>query len=308
MAQVQDLRNQNLQLQRSQQELSQAVASAADISQSYGDRMTQILSTLAKFDAMVQGYQQDSKAVEASVSDHLKMSNSNTAKCFSAVKTLATRLAAVASRIERGTTGTPCLQSQIQWSRPRRRRLHPFLILSRRRLRRPWARHPVNPVVGVSPLFSVHPSHDCIYHPNACPDLEWPRGGEELNEHPHQQEPTSWRGNGEKQKEPAIPEGRAAPEGEQHPTEPTAPWTRVEENTSSSGNINPLMKKVFTSPGKPSYTPSHPTDTCTFSPVKVAPSASGGAPPTMARPAYHPYQMPMVQNSYTKAVEESDMP
>ena len=49
-------------------------------------------------------------------------------------------------------------------------------------------------------------------------------------------------------------------------------------------------------------------DTCTVSPVKVAPSASGGAPPTMAPPAYHPYQMPMVQNSYTKAVEDSDMP
>ena len=30
--------------------------------------------------------------------------------------------------------------------------------------------------------------------------------------------------------------------------------------------------------------------------------------PTLAPPAYHPYQMPMVQNSYTKAVEESDMP
>ena len=28
----------------------------------------------------------------------------------------------------------------------------------------------------------------------------------------------------------------------------------------------------------------------------------------MAPPAYHPYQMPMVQNSYAKAVEESDMP
>ena len=28
----------------------------------------------------------------------------------------------------------------------------------------------------------------------------------------------------------------------------------------------------------------------------------------MALPAYHPYQMPMVQNSYTKAVEDSDMP
>ena len=51
MAQVKDLRTQNLELQRSHQELSQAVASTAGISQSYGDRMTQILSTLAKFDA-----------------------------------------------------------------------------------------------------------------------------------------------------------------------------------------------------------------------------------------------------------------
>ena len=80
MAQVQDLRAQNLELQGSQQELSQAVASTAGISQSYGDHMAQILSTLAKFDAVAQGYQRDSKAVEASVSDHLKMSNSNTAE------------------------------------------------------------------------------------------------------------------------------------------------------------------------------------------------------------------------------------
>ena len=28
----------------------------------------------------------------------------------------------------------------------------------------------------------------------------------------------------------------------------------------------------------------------------------------MAPPSYLPYQMPMVQSSYTKAVEESDMP
>ena len=56
MAQVQDLRARNLELQRSQQELSQAVAPTAGISQSYGDQMTQILSTLAKFEAVVQGY------------------------------------------------------------------------------------------------------------------------------------------------------------------------------------------------------------------------------------------------------------
>ena len=46
MAQVKDLRTQNLELQRSHQELSQAVASTVGISQSYGDRMTQILSKL----------------------------------------------------------------------------------------------------------------------------------------------------------------------------------------------------------------------------------------------------------------------
>ena len=100
MARVQDLRAQNIGLQRSRQELSQAVASTAGLSQSYGDQMTQILSTLAKSDALVKGYQLDSKVVELSVSDHLKMSNSNTAKCFSAVETLATRYAAVASRID----------------------------------------------------------------------------------------------------------------------------------------------------------------------------------------------------------------
>ena len=70
MAQVQDLRAQSLELQRYHQELSQAVASTAGISQSYGDRMTQILSTLAKLDAVVQGYQQNSKGVAASESDH----------------------------------------------------------------------------------------------------------------------------------------------------------------------------------------------------------------------------------------------
>ena len=43
MAQAQDLRAQNLELQRSQHELCQAVASTAGISQSYGDRMTHSL-------------------------------------------------------------------------------------------------------------------------------------------------------------------------------------------------------------------------------------------------------------------------
>ena len=99
MAQVQDLRTQNQELQRSNQELSQALATAAGFSQCYGDRMAQILSTLVKYDTAVQGYQRDSRAVAASVADHLKMTNSNTAKCFSAVETLATCHATAASRI-----------------------------------------------------------------------------------------------------------------------------------------------------------------------------------------------------------------
>ena len=69
------------------------------------------------------------------------------------------------------------------------------------------------------------------------------------------------------------------------------------------GNINPPTKNVLTYLGKPSYTPSHPTYPCTVSRVKVAPSA----PRTMASSAYKLYQMPMVQNSYTKAMENSDM-
>ena len=100
MAQVQDLRTQNHELQRSHQELSQTVSAAAGISQLYGDRMTQILSTLATYDEVVRGYQQDSSAVAARVADHLKMSNRKTAKCFSALETLATRYATFAPRID----------------------------------------------------------------------------------------------------------------------------------------------------------------------------------------------------------------
>ena len=56
-------------------------------------------------------------------------------------------------------------------------RLHPFLILSRQRLRRPCARHSVHPVTGCVLLLSVHPSRHCIYHPNACLDSGLPWGG-----------------------------------------------------------------------------------------------------------------------------------
>ena len=183
MAQVKDLRLQDLELQRSHQELSQAAASTACMSQSYGDRMTQILSTLAKFDTAVQGYLRDSKVMEASVADHRKMSNSNTAKCLRAVESLATRSATVASRFdardhwysmptERVTVVLPPPSAPAPVSDPE--------------LAAPTA--PMGALSGSSGgwcvlPFSVHPSHDCIYHPNACPDPGWPRGGEEHHKH-----------------------------------------------------------------------------------------------------------------------------
>ena len=271
------------------------------------DPMTQIMSALANSDAVVQGYQQDSNAVAAGVSNHLKMSNSNTAKCPSAVETLATRYAAVASRIDACDQwyATPAELDTVISPPPSA----PSPVAD------PELAAPTAPMGAPSGSsrggcvlpFSVHPSRERIYHPNITPDSGWPRRGEEHHENPHHQEPTLWRGTGEIQKEPAMLEWRAPPKGEEFASEPTALWTGAVENSSSLGNINSLMKNVFTPPEKPSYTPSHPADTCTVCPVKVA-SASRGAPQTMAPPAYHPYQMRMEQNSYTKAVEESDMP
>ena len=166
-------------MQRSQQELSEAIASTAGISQSYGDRMTQILSTLAMVDAMVQGYQRYSRAVGASASDHLKMSNSNTAECLSALEMLATRYAAAASRID-------------AWDHWYATPAEPVTVV----LPPPSAPQPIpdpEPAAPTAPMgapsgssggccvlsFSLHPSDDCIYHPNACPDSGWPKAGEE---------------------------------------------------------------------------------------------------------------------------------
>ena len=177
-AQVKDLRTQNLELQRSHQELSQAVASTVGISQSYKDQMSQTLTTLATFDAAVQGYRRDLKVMEASVADHLKMSNGNTAKCFSAVESLATRYAAVASRID-------------AWDHWYSTPAEPVTVVLLPPLAPPLVSDP-EPAAPTSPMgapsgssgggcvvpFSVHPSHDCIYHQNACPDSGWPRGGE----------------------------------------------------------------------------------------------------------------------------------
>ena len=184
---------------------------------------------------------------------------------------------------------------------------NPFLILRRRRLRRPWARHPVQPGVVVCFLSpSTHPAIASTIR--TLVRIRGGRGGRGIPQKPPLPRTYFVERNRRKAERTCYPQWRAALKGEEHPTEPTALWTSAEENTCSLGNINPLTKNVFTSPGKPWYLPSHSTDTCTVSPVKLAPSASGGAAPTMPPPAYHPFQMPMVQNSYTKAVEESNMP
>ena len=148
------------------------------------------LVCLAKFEAVVQGYQQHSGAVAASVSDHLKMSNRNTAKCFSAVETLATRYAVVASRID----------AWDQWNAPP---AEPNRMILLPPPASPTVPDP-EPAAPTAPMgapsgssgfllyrsqlsgssgcgsglpFSVHPCHDCIYHQNACPDSGRPEGG-----------------------------------------------------------------------------------------------------------------------------------
>ena len=183
----------------------------------------------------------------ASVSDNLKMSNSNTAKCFSAVETLATRSAAVASPIDAWLNGTPCLRSPLRWSRPRHRRLHQFLILSRQHLWRPRVRHPVHPVVVVSFLSPpTHPATASTIRTHVR--NHGGRGGvEEHHEHPHHQEPTSWRGTAGKQKEPAIPEWKAVPKSEEYPSEPTAHGP-VRKGTPLRGGTSIPSRKMFSLP------------------------------------------------------------
>ena len=63
---------------------------------------------------------------------------------------------------------------------------------------------------------------------------------------------------------------------EEDPPPPKAGWTGEEQDPSSREDINRLTKNIFTPLGKPTGCPPHPTNTCTVSPVKVAPS--GGTP------------------------------
>ena len=105
------------------------------------------------------------------------MSNGNRAKCFSAVESLAAGYAAVASRID-------------AWDHWYSTPAEPVTVV----LPPPSVPPPVSDPELAAPTapmgapsgsfgggcvlyFSIHPSHDCIYHPDACPDSGWPKGG-----------------------------------------------------------------------------------------------------------------------------------
>ena len=104
------------------------------------------------------------------MSDHLKISNSKTAKCFSTVETLATRYAAVASRIDARNHwySTPAEPDTVV---PPPTTVPPPVPDPELAAHTAPMDTQSGPCGGGCVLhFSVHPSHDCIYHPNACPD------------------------------------------------------------------------------------------------------------------------------------------
>ena len=132
--------------------------------------MTQNVCTLTNYEAVVQGYQRYSRAVATSVANHLEMVNSNTAQCFSADETLATRYANVASRMD-------------AWDQWYATPAEPVLVVPPPPSTPPGVPEPVpaaptafmgapsgSTARGCVLPFSVHQSHNCIYHPNACPD------------------------------------------------------------------------------------------------------------------------------------------
>ena len=69
--------------------------------------------------------------------------------------------------------------------------------------------------------------------------------------------------------------------------------------------MNPFTNNVFTSPGKPVYVPPHPNSLCTVSQMRTARPVATATAITTA--PHHPYRMPLVQNSCTKAVKNSDL-
>ena len=170
-----------------------------------------MLSTLAKHDVVVRGYKRESRAVAASVADHLKTFNNNRAKCFSTLETLAKHYATVASRLDAWdqwyTTPTECVT-----------------VVPPPPLTAPPAPEP-EPAAFMAPMgapsglsgggcvlpFSDHPSPDCMYHPNACADSVWPKGGKKNTNRPITRSPQLLHGGelpGNKKKPLSLSGGR----------------------------------------------------------------------------------------------------
>ena len=127
------------------------------MSQSYGDSKPHILTTLAKHDEVIWGYQRESKAVEGSVADHLKMSKHTTAKCFSAVETVTKHYTTVTSRLDAWDQSNATSMEPVTVVPPPVSTATPITEPRPAEFTRPWGRHPVHPVVVV---FFLCPTTD----------------------------------------------------------------------------------------------------------------------------------------------------
>ena len=118
----------------------------------------------------------------ASVADHLKMSNHNTAKCFSAVEALAKNYATIASPLDEWDRWYATPTEPVVVVPPPPSAVPPVPASEPVAPTEPVSTAPVGTPSGFSgggcsvPL-SDHPSPRCIYHPAACPYSGWPGGG-----------------------------------------------------------------------------------------------------------------------------------
>ena len=176
---MRDLQSKNQELQKSNQELAQCVAAVVGISPSYGDRMTQILSTQAKQEMLVRDYQRELKDVASSVADRLKMSNHKPAKCFGAVEMLTKNYATIASRLNEWDKWYATPTGPTVVFLPEASAAPETLPV------KPTESAPVAPMGtppgvsggGCSLPFSHRACPHCIYHPDGCADSGWAGGG-----------------------------------------------------------------------------------------------------------------------------------
>ena len=131
------------------------------------------------------------------------------------------------------------------------------------------------------PPLSDHPFPHCIYHPAACPKLGrlGVGGRKDTNTLLTRSIPLLPGGEPAKNKKTPLSSNGGQCGSVRNILRSLRPLGLVQKRTSL-----PLTKNMLTSPRSCSCTPSHPSNTCTVSPVKVA---ATGAPPTKAAPAYH---------------------